>query len=137
MALIKCSECGKDVSTNAGNCPNCGNPIGNKKVNVHFERKRNMLNAVAVTGTVLVDGVVVGSAGNGTSFDVMLTVGNHSITIDSKTTGMMASGRSASTNLNIPENAKEVIVTLKPKNDAMSFLSGGMKVMVDDIQIIR
>lgn len=27
MALIKCSECGKDVSSNASSCPNCGNPI--------------------------------------------------------------------------------------------------------------
>ena len=27
MALIKCSECKKDVSENAANCPNCGNPI--------------------------------------------------------------------------------------------------------------
>lgn len=27
MALIKCSECGKDVSSKAISCPNCGNPI--------------------------------------------------------------------------------------------------------------
>lgn len=27
MALIKCNECGKDVSENAASCPNCGNPI--------------------------------------------------------------------------------------------------------------
>src|SRR6266849_10809147 len=27
MALIKCSECGKDVSDKAPTCPNCGNPI--------------------------------------------------------------------------------------------------------------
>lgn len=26
--LIKCSECGKDVSDKAATCPNCGNPIG-------------------------------------------------------------------------------------------------------------
>lgn len=28
MAMIKCSECGKDVSDKAAVCPNCGNPIG-------------------------------------------------------------------------------------------------------------
>lgn len=28
MAIIKCSECGKDVSEKAAVCPNCGNPIG-------------------------------------------------------------------------------------------------------------
>lgn len=27
MALIKCSECGKDVSEKAASCPYCGNPI--------------------------------------------------------------------------------------------------------------
>ena len=27
MALIKCPECGKDVSSNARTCPNCGEPI--------------------------------------------------------------------------------------------------------------
>lgn len=26
MALIKCKECGKDISENASTCPNCGNP---------------------------------------------------------------------------------------------------------------
>lgn len=28
MALIKCSECGKEVSSKATSCPYCGNPIG-------------------------------------------------------------------------------------------------------------
>jgi hypothetical protein len=27
MALIKCDECGRDVSDKAASCPNCGNPI--------------------------------------------------------------------------------------------------------------
>ncbi len=27
MALIKCGECGSDVSSNAASCPKCGNPI--------------------------------------------------------------------------------------------------------------
>lgn len=32
MALIKCEECGRDVSTNAARCPNCGNRIGRRSV---------------------------------------------------------------------------------------------------------
>ena len=28
MALIKCPECGKEISDKASNCPNCGCPIG-------------------------------------------------------------------------------------------------------------
>ena len=27
MALIKCSECNKEISDKATTCPNCGNPI--------------------------------------------------------------------------------------------------------------
>lgn len=27
MALISCAECGRQVSSNAATCPNCGNPI--------------------------------------------------------------------------------------------------------------
>ena len=31
MAIIKCPECGKNVSENAKSCPNCGSPINTKK----------------------------------------------------------------------------------------------------------
>ena len=31
MALIKCGECGKDVSDKANSCPHCGCPIENKE----------------------------------------------------------------------------------------------------------
>jgi DNA-directed RNA polymerase subunit RPC12/RpoP len=31
MALIKCSECGKEVSDKATSCPNCGAPIAAKE----------------------------------------------------------------------------------------------------------
>lgn len=30
--LIKCSECGKEISDKAANCPNCGNPISQQQV---------------------------------------------------------------------------------------------------------
>ena len=31
MALIKCEECGKEVSNKAASCPNCGAPISTLK----------------------------------------------------------------------------------------------------------
>ncbi len=34
MALIKCSECGKDVSDKAPACPNCGNPLSIQLVKI-------------------------------------------------------------------------------------------------------
>lgn len=31
MALINCSECGKEVSDRALSCPHCGNPLGENR----------------------------------------------------------------------------------------------------------
>lgn len=33
MALVKCSECGKEISSNAESCPNCGNPMKGRSSN--------------------------------------------------------------------------------------------------------
>ena len=32
MALIKCPECGKEISDTAKQCPNCGHPLTQKKL---------------------------------------------------------------------------------------------------------
>lgn len=32
MALIKCQECGKEISNKANACPNCGCPIEKEKI---------------------------------------------------------------------------------------------------------
>ncbi len=32
MSLIKCPECGKEISDRAVSCPNCGCPINNQKI---------------------------------------------------------------------------------------------------------
>ena len=37
MALIKCNECGKNVSDKAESCPNCGAPV-NEKIIIKKER---------------------------------------------------------------------------------------------------
>lgn len=36
MALIKCKECGKEISDKATACPNCGCPIIQNKVEILF-----------------------------------------------------------------------------------------------------
>jgi len=46
MALIKCSECGKDVSDKASSCPNCGAPILENAKAVVDEPRREPLGPV-------------------------------------------------------------------------------------------
>lgn len=77
MALIKCPECGREISDTASACPGCGAPVRKPGCLVHFERPRAMLVGSAVNGVVYVDGQQVGSASNGASFDVYLTYGSH------------------------------------------------------------
>lgn len=36
MAMIKCSECGKNISEKAKMCPKCGCPINEKEDNIKF-----------------------------------------------------------------------------------------------------
>ena len=45
MALIKCSECGHEVSNKASTCPNCGNPI---KLKNGFNLKKPILSIVVL-----------------------------------------------------------------------------------------
>ena len=56
MALIKCPECGKEISDKATACPNCGAPVQAPGCLVHFERKKNMFLGTGVSGTVVIDG---------------------------------------------------------------------------------
>lgn len=41
MALIKCIECGKDVSDKATACPNCGCPITESIKEIQLEKDKN------------------------------------------------------------------------------------------------
>ena len=44
MALIKCSECGKEISDKATTCIHCGNPILQEKVKTMNKKKWEDLN---------------------------------------------------------------------------------------------
>ena len=44
MALIKCSECGKEVSENAASCPNCGNPMNPQPQQVQQPQQKELEN---------------------------------------------------------------------------------------------
>ena len=46
MAMISCPECGKQISSNAWECPHCGNPI--KKSVSDKKKKRNKIIIIAI-----------------------------------------------------------------------------------------
>lgn len=54
MALIKCSECGRDVSDTAKNCPHCGNVIGTSVPQVDQKGKTAKIIAIIASAGVAV-----------------------------------------------------------------------------------
>lgn len=40
MSLIKCRECGKEISDQADRCPNCGCPVEQKRYTTSFSGKK-------------------------------------------------------------------------------------------------
>ena len=68
MALIKCPECGKEISDQAANCPNCGFPLNNVKgwptavprlSDEDIEKKKKTKIAVGLTAAGILIVVVV------------------------------------------------------------------------------
>lgn len=82
MALIKCPECGKDISSETKNCPNCGCPIkkdDNKK-------KSKMLAAVILNTLAVVIPVLFFIIMNSLSYGEPESSGGVSVEFDSKST---------------------------------------------------
>ena len=82
MALINCSECGKEVSDMAQSCPNCGNPL-NVKLEEHLccprchsrelhSEQKGFSGGKAFAGAVLTGGIGL-LAGTIGSKDVQIT----------------------------------------------------------------
>lgn len=137
MAMIKCPECGRDISDAASACPGCGAPVRKADCMVRFERPRAIIWGVAVNGVLYVDGKRAGSVANGATFEVYLSYGQHSVSIESDTSLNLTSKRSNADTLNIPMGAKKVIVTIKGKSDVVTALGGGAKLGIADVEVIR
>lgn len=55
MALIKCEECGNEISTKAEACPKCGAPV---KAQIHSEFTRPLKPLEAI-GSIIIAGLVI------------------------------------------------------------------------------
>ncbi|MDY4027897.1 MAG: zinc ribbon domain-containing protein [Butyrivibrio crossotus] len=68
MALIKCPECGKEVSSSAKSCPNCGHPISPstekvvEKTVVKEKKKRGCLSTILLFIVII---AVIGALASG------------------------------------------------------------------------
>lgn len=84
MALIKCPECGKEISDKAKACPNCGAPISviaGKTVPVTFTRPHSF-GGKLIHADALIDERKVGTINDDESFTVKVPVGTHRVTIE-------------------------------------------------------
>lgn len=58
MALVKCSDCGKDVSSSAESCPNCGKPMSTSiKCPTCKSENVNKISGASKMGSALMWGV--------------------------------------------------------------------------------
>lgn len=81
MALIKCTECGKEISDKAPACPNCGIPLrredrGTYDVIVTRENQWFLINPAA---TITVDNIGKYELKNGCSVKIPLPTGEHTL----------------------------------------------------------
>lgn len=66
MALIKCPECGQQISDKANVCPNCGHPIAyeNAKENMNSFFKQKWVKAVGIIIAIVIIIRIIGSIMN-------------------------------------------------------------------------
>ena len=99
MALIKCPECGKEISDKAAACPNCGMPLrredrGTYDVVITREKQWYLVNPKM---KVTVDAADEYILENNSSITIPLTTGPHSILFSS-------SIRKTQTDIDVTEN---------------------------------
>lgn len=85
MSLIKCPECGKEISDKAATCPNCGMPLrredrGTYDVIITREKQWFLVNPKI---RITVDAVDEYSLANNDSITIPLTTGSHTIIFSS------------------------------------------------------
>lgn len=151
MALIKCPECGREVSDKAVSCPQCGYPIASMAVQetpkkpVTFWRKRKSYGS-AIHAVVYIDDVRVGTVDNDEEFTVNLKCGEHTVAIESssqintvnkslvRSADVLTNDRVKIFTLEVPKNAKRVEVECAVSS-FFSLTPGYIEVI--DINVVR
>ena len=106
MALIKCPECGREISDKATTCPHCGAPVNPARmVPVTFNRIKKFI-GWGIEIDIVVDGVFVGTAYNGDSLTAEIPTGSHQLQMILRNANPGVRGLTDV--LTIPENANEV-----------------------------
>lgn len=59
MALIKCTECGKEISSNAKTCPNCGNTIKQGEIEKEITATISIAKKLAIVLIVVLSIIIV------------------------------------------------------------------------------
>ena len=100
MALIKCSECGKEISDKASVCPSCGMPLqsrdrGTYEITITRKKQWFLINPDA---TITVDNSDKYKLKNDSSIKISLTTGEHTILFS-------LGPRKTEAKINVTENA--------------------------------
>lgn len=80
MALIKCPECGKEISDTATTCPNCGYPLRVQPNNNFEESRQKTFNGGKKATVIGILGVVFGFVLGVANADQSLLVDAYNIT---------------------------------------------------------
>ena len=84
MALTKCPECGKDVSTAAASCPCCGHPMMARASATPIEAPRKWSPGVAAVLSLVIPGaeqMYKGNVGSGLLWLLAVVVGYMALVI--------------------------------------------------------
>jgi|GEM_PF-3849270 hypothetical protein len=92
MALIRCPECGQEVSDKADACIHCGcplhPPVSKRKELVRVVSVRDYkFSGSLLTAFITIDGQAIGSLGSSGSVEGTATVGTHSVLIETSNAG--------------------------------------------------
>lgn len=114
MALIKCDECGKDVSNKAIACPYCGNPIAEKQSVVTkpvLIIREARFTGYPSKGHVFIDGKMIGTISNGTTIKSEQPIGTHNIIIETPIVHGIGAGNLLGGASSVAKEAKDFTIS--------------------------